>query len=107
MVKIETKLPKEKKKSHARFTILLVFGILVIFTAAFGYWGYRTLMSPNVQTPDGKDFELFIPTGSNYEQVHSLLEKADILVNRKMLADLAVNDPEAFSVVVETAKAAL
>ena len=82
MVKIETKLPKEKKKSHAGFTILLVFGILVIFAAAFGYWGYRTLMSPNVQTPDGKDFELFIPTGSDYGQVHLLLEKSGILTNQ-------------------------
>lgn len=35
------------------------------------------------------------------------LKLANIEINRKMLADLAVNDPEAFSVVVETAKAAL
>ena len=34
-------------------------------------------------------------------------KKANIQVNRKMLADLAVNDKEAFAVVVEAAKAAL
>lgn len=35
------------------------------------------------------------------------MQKANIVVNRKMLADLAVNDKEAFQVVLETAKAAV
>ena len=34
------------------------------------------------------------------------LRKASILLNRKMLADLAVRDPKAFTAVVEKAKAA-
>ena len=33
----------------------------------------------------------------------NMLKKADIQVNRKMLADLAVNEPEAFKVLVEEA----
>ena len=45
--------------------------------------------------------------GMSYSRFVNACKKADILVNRKMLADLAVNDPEAFTVVVETAKAAL
>jgi len=45
--------------------------------------------------------------GMSYSRFVNACKKADILVNRKMLADLAVNDPDAFSVVVETAKAAL
>ena len=32
-------------------------------------------------------------------------KKANIIVNRKMLADLAVNDKEAFAVILEAAKA--
>ena len=32
------------------------------------------------------------------------LKKSEIAVNRKMLAEMAVNEPEAFSVIVETAK---
>ena len=36
----------------------------------------------------------------------NMLKKADIQVNRKMLADLAVNEPEAFKVLVETASKA-
>ena len=45
--------------------------------------------------------------GMSYSRFVNACKKADILVNRKMLAELAVNDPEAFTVVVETAKAAL
>ena len=35
------------------------------------------------------------------------LKKANITLNRKVLADIAVNDPAAFTKLVETAKAAL
>ena len=45
--------------------------------------------------------------GMSYSRFVNACKKADILVNRKMLADLAVNYQEAFTVVVETAKAAL
>ena len=91
MVKIETTLPKEKKtkkgkKSHAkrtRFTVLLVLGILLIFALAFGFWAYKTVMSPNVKTADGKEFVLYIPTGSDYEAVSTRLDEAQILVNTK------------------------
>ncbi len=37
----------------------------------------------------------------------TLAKKADIIVNRKMLADLAVNDKEAFEVILVTAKASV
>ena len=45
--------------------------------------------------------------GLSYSRFVNACKKANIQVNRKMLADLAVNDKEAFSIVVETAKAAL
>lgn len=89
MVKIETTLPKERKVSkkkkpkRARFTVLLVLGILLVFALAFGFWAYKTIMSPNVQTAGGKDTVLFIPTGSDYEQVKNALDEARFLVNPK------------------------
>ena len=43
----------------------------------------------------------------SYSRFVNACKKANIQVNRKMLADLAVNDKEAFAVVVEAAKAAL
>ncbi len=44
--------------------------------------------------------------GLSYSQLIFGLRKANILLNRKMLADLAVRDPKAFTVVVAKAKAA-
>ena len=44
--------------------------------------------------------------GLSYSKFMNALKKADIQVNRKMLAEMAVNEPEAFSVVVESAKKA-
>jgi large subunit ribosomal protein L20 len=44
--------------------------------------------------------------GMSYSQLTGQLKKADIQLNRKMLANLAMLDPEAFAKVVETAKQA-
>ncbi len=43
----------------------------------------------------------------NYGQLIHGLRRADIAIDRKMLADLAVRDPDAFGQVAEQAKAAL
>ena len=45
--------------------------------------------------------------GMNYSTFINGLNKANVDINRKILADLAVNNPEAFSQLVETAKNAL
>ncbi len=42
--------------------------------------------------------------GLSYSKFMNSLKKSDVTINRKMLADLAVNEPEAFSIVVESAK---
>lgn len=41
--------------------------------------------------------------GMSYSRFLNACKKAEIIVNRKMLADLAVNDKEAFDVVYEAA----
>lgn len=45
--------------------------------------------------------------GLSYSQFINGLGKAEIEVNRKVLADLAIHDPAAFSGIAEQAKAAL
>ena len=47
------------------------------------------------------------PLGMNYSTFMNGLKKAGVDINRKMLADLAVNDKPAFEALVATAKAAL
>jgi len=44
--------------------------------------------------------------GTTYSKLINLLKKADIQLNRKMLADMAVRDPEGFAAVVAKAKEA-
>lgn len=43
--------------------------------------------------------------GMSYSKFASALSKANIIVNRKILADIAVNDPAAFTKIVEAARA--
>jgi len=42
--------------------------------------------------------------GMSYSQLMGGLKKADVQLNRKVLADLAMNHPEAFKAVVDQAK---
>ena len=43
--------------------------------------------------------------GLSYSKFMNALKKSEVAINRKMLADLAVNEPDAFSIIVDTAKA--
>jgi large subunit ribosomal protein L20 len=45
--------------------------------------------------------------GMNYSQFMNGLKKAEIDINRKMLSEIAIADPKAFTELVEKAKAAL
>ena len=42
--------------------------------------------------------------GTNYSRLIGGLNKADVKINRKMLAEMAMHDPEAFTSVAEIAK---
>ena len=45
--------------------------------------------------------------GMNYSTLMNGLKKAGVTLNRKMLSEIAVNDPAGFTAIVEKAKAAL
>ena len=47
------------------------------------------------------------PFGLNYSKFIDGMAKAGIMVDRKVLSDLAIHEPAAFKVIVEKAKAAL
>ena len=42
--------------------------------------------------------------GMSYSQLMGALNKAGVEINRKVLADLAINNPEAFTAIVEKVK---
>ena len=47
------------------------------------------------------------PFGLNYSRFIDGLAKAGVMVDRKVLSDLAIREPAAFQAIVEKAKAAL
>lgn len=47
------------------------------------------------------------PLGMSYSRLINGLDKANIQINRKMLSELAINQPEAFQMIVDEAKKAL
>ena len=47
------------------------------------------------------------PYGINYSRFMNGLKKAGITLNRKMLSEIAINDPAGFTAIAEQAKAAL
>mgnify|MGYP002797735339 len=47
------------------------------------------------------------PQGMNYSTFMNALKKSGIELNRKMLSEMAIHDPQSFSALVETAKKAL
>jgi len=46
-------------------------------------------------------------SGLSYSKFMNGLKKSEIVLNRKVLADMAVNDPEAFAQLAEKAKSAI
>ena len=101
-----------------------------ILKAAKGYWGAKSkhfkmakqaVMKSGIYAFIGRkqkkrDFRALWITrisaqakvcGINYSQLMHGLKKAGINLNRKMLAEIAVSDKEAFANIVERAKAAL
>ena len=101
-----------------------------ILKAAKGYWGSKSKhfkMAKQAVMKSGnyayigrkqkkRDFRALWITrisaqakvcGINYSQLMHGLKKAGINLNRKMLAEIAVNDKDAFANIVELAKAAL
>ncbi|HEX2394377.1 MAG TPA: endolytic transglycosylase MltG [Bacteroidales bacterium] len=63
----------------------IIYGIIVVFVLAAIQLGrmYHNIFSPNINTPGRKDFFLYIPTGSDYEDVISMLEDHKIIKDRK------------------------
>lgn len=68
----------------------LVWIAILALAVLVGYRYFQLVFSPNVTTPDGKSYELYVPTGSDYRMV------GDQLLRNKLL-----NNPEAFHWVSE------
>ena len=61
------------------YAIVVIFLLAGIKIAAV----YHQVYSPNIATPQKKEFYLYIPTGSTYEDVIALLDSDNLIKNRQ------------------------
>lgn len=73
---------RRKKKSKWKFVFLFVF-FLLILSAAAAYYIYGAVFKANVWVPEGKPVAVFIPTGSTFEGVKTILYKKGLIIHRQ------------------------
>lgn len=75
--------PRKKKKSRIFRFFILLFIIVILLMAGAGYYLYNLVFNPNVWTPEGKDIAIYVPTGSDYDDLKLILYKKGLVVHRK------------------------
>jgi len=78
-----------KKKSRLK-TLLIIGLILFIAAAFFAYKGYSMFYKSNINLKGKKSTYLYIPTGSNYQDVKKILYDNDIIIDNTSFEWLAV-----------------
>jgi len=76
-------LPRKKKKGKIFRFFILFFMLIVLLMAGAGYYVYHLVFSPNVWTPNGKDVTVYIPTGSDYNDLKLVLYKKGLIIHRQ------------------------
>ncbi|MBI4930336.1 MAG: endolytic transglycosylase MltG [Bacteroidetes bacterium] len=79
----------KKKKNILKKIILWLLPVFLLGGGVAAYIGYRMLYLPNVSLGEEKSKIIFIPTGSNYEDVLAILAENKILKDEKSFARLA------------------
>ncbi len=78
-----------KKKTYFRMAGGLL--ILLFFLGSVGlYIFYHHVYEPNVDLKGRTDLDVYIPTGSTYEDVQAILQQQDFLVNQETFHRLAL-----------------
>ncbi|MEJ2594686.1 MAG: endolytic transglycosylase MltG [bacterium] len=75
--------PRNKKKSRVKRFFIWFFIIVLLLLGGAGYYVYRVVFDPNVWTPEGKSVSIYIPTGSQFEDVREILYSNGLIIHRK------------------------
>lgn len=75
--------PRKKKKNRFRRFLFWFFFLLILCAAGAGYYLYKIVYNPNVWTPQGEDVSMYIPTGSDFDDVKNILYSNGLIVHRK------------------------
>ena len=81
-------LGRKKKPRFARFLYILLL-IVILAALGVGYQLWIVIMKSNTWTPDNQETSVYVPTGSNYENLKEILYGNGIVVNRKTFEWLA------------------
>ncbi len=82
-------MTKKKQKSFFKKLFIALVLITVIFSGIAGYYAYKTIYQPNINSIDKKSQIIYIPTGSNFEDVLGILNNHNILKNQTTFEFLA------------------
>jgi UPF0755 protein len=79
----------KKKSSFFKKLIIAVLFLTLIVGGVGGYWAYKNLYQPNVNLGDKKSAIIYIPTGSDFDDVVKILDENNLLKNRTSFEWLA------------------
>jgi len=82
-------MSKKKQKSFFKKVISALLLIIIVVSGVAGYYAYKTIYQPNVNSIDKKSQIIYIPTGSDFDDVLSILNEHNILKNQSTFEFLA------------------
>ncbi len=71
----------KKKSSFLKKIIIAIVLILLVVGGVGGYYVYKTIYQPNINSVDKKSQIIYIPTGSDFDDVMNILNDNSILKN--------------------------
>lgn len=80
-----------KKKRRPAWARFLLWSLLVLIIASLiaGYYLYQAILSNNVWTPENEAVSVYIPTGSDFDDVKQILYSQGLILNRTTFEWLA------------------
>lgn len=79
-----SKYGRSKKKRKSRFarSVIVTLFILIILASLVGYQLYKVILKPNTWVRDKQPAFLYVPTGSDFEDLKELLYENGLIINR-------------------------
>jgi UPF0755 protein len=73
---------RKKKKNGFKKFLFWFFFIVLLAAGGTAYYIYTIVFNPNVWTPEGKEVSIYIPTGSDYDDVKRILYGNGLIIHR-------------------------
>ncbi|MBN2173772.1 MAG: endolytic transglycosylase MltG [Bacteroidales bacterium] len=79
-----SKYSRGQIKRRSRFSRFIIYFLMILIVAALvvGYQLYKTILKPNTWVADNTETSIYIPTGSSYDDMKTILYEHGIVINR-------------------------